>query len=184
MKKAVFLDRDGVILKDTGYISSWEETRLLFGSAEAIKRLNQSGFLVIVVTNQSGVARGYFTEADVEAVNERLKEELSLKGAQIDAIFYCPHHVKGRVKKYRLDCDCRKPKPALILDAASRFGIDTSRSFMVGDKLEDVKAGKRAGCKTILIQGTGSREQGAGKVKVDKVVSSLSGAVDWILNQF
>ncbi len=138
---------------------------------------------MIVVTNQSGVARGYFTEADVKAVNKRLKEELSLKGAQIDAIFYCPHHAKGEVEKYRLDCECRKPKPGLILEAASRFGIDTSRSFMVGDRLEDVEAGERVGCKTILIKGAGSREQGAGRVKVDKVASSLKEAVDWILRQ-
>jgi D-glycero-D-manno-heptose 1,7-bisphosphate phosphatase len=172
-----------VILKDTGYIGSWGETSLLPGSVEAIKRLNYSGFLVIVVTNQSGVARGYFTEADVETVNEQLKKELSLKGARVDAIFYCPHHVEGQVREYRLDCNCRKPKPGLILEAASRFGIDISRSFMVGDKLEDIEAGERAGCRTILIQGAESREQRAGRAKADKVASSLKRAVDWILKQ-
>ena len=151
MKKAIFLDRDGTIIADRGFVHKKEDVELLPGAARAIRMANQAGFLVVVVTNQSGVARGYFTEKEVQALHQHLTEILAQEGARIDAFYYCPHHPEATVEAYRKACSCRKPWPGLILKAARELSIDLTQSWMIGDSPRDVEAGKKAGCKTILL---------------------------------
>lgn len=152
MERAVFLDRDGTIIEDTGYPHQREKIKFLPGASAAISLLNKNGFKVIITTNQSGVARGYFTEETVEEINRYIQESLVKQGAVIDKIYYCPHHVDGIIKEYRKECYCRKPNPGMIEEAISEFGIDPKDSFLIGDKISDIGAGHRAGCKTILLK--------------------------------
>jgi len=148
---AVFLDRDGTLNEDTGYVRRAEDVKLLTGSGEAVKLLNDAGFKVILVTNQSGVARGLMTTDDVDAVNQRLAELLAESDAHIDGIYYCPHLPDGSVPEFSIECDCRKPRPGLLLKAAAEMDVDLAASFMVGDSPRDIEAGKAAGTATILI---------------------------------
>ena len=142
--KAVFLDRDGTIAKDVHYCSRPEDFELFPNTAKAIRLLNEHGFKVMVVTNQSGIARGYFTEEMLANIHEKMKRELAKEGAWVDAIYYCPHHPED-------NCECRKPKPKLVLQAAKDFDIDLGQSFVVGDLQMDIELGRVLGCKTILI---------------------------------
>ena len=152
MNKAVFLDRDGVITKEPPYYAHRiEQLELISKSAEAIRLLNESGFKVIVVSNQSGVARGYYEENDVENYNNAMKNELKKQGAYIDAIYYCPHYPEAAIEEYRIDCDCRKPKPGMLRQAEKDLNLNLKLSFLIGDKMSDIEAGYRAGCKTILV---------------------------------
>lgn len=153
--RAVFLDRDGVINEDVGYIGDAARVKILPGVAQAIHQLNQKKFKVIVVTNQSAVARGLFSEADVQQVNDYIKKKLAEKQAVIDGIYYCPHHIEGVIEKYRRDCNCRKPKTGMIEDAVRDFHLDLKSSFLIGDNESDIEAGRRADCRTILITSTG-----------------------------
>ncbi len=160
MNKAVFLDRDGVITQEPPhYVHRIDQLKLIPKSAEAIKLLNENGFKVVVVSNQSGLARGYYQEKDVEIYNRAMKKELEKRGAYIDAIYYCPHHSEAKIEAYRIDCDCRKPKSGMLKQAEKDLNLDLKRSFLVGDKISDIEAGYRAGCKTILVlTGYGSDE--------------------------
>lgn len=142
--KAVFLDRDGTITRDVNFCRRVEDLEILPGVSEAIHRLNRHSFKVVVVTNQSGVARGFFTENTLSQIHRHMEEKLAERGAFIDAVYYCPHHPDD-------NCGCRKPKPGLILQAAEELGISLENSWMVGDAVRDVVAGKAAGCKTILL---------------------------------
>lgn len=152
MNKAVFLDRDGVITKEPPYYAhKIEQLELNSKSAEAIRLLNENGFKVIIVSNQSGVARGYYQEKDIEIYNMAMQKKLEEKNAYIDAIYYCPHYPKATIKEYRIDCDCRKPKPGMLRQAEKDLNLNLKRSFLVGDKMSDIEAGYRAGCKTILV---------------------------------
>jgi len=152
MNKAVFLDRDGVITKEPPYYAhKIDQLELIPKSAEAISLLNESGFKVIVVSNQSGVARGYYQEKDIDIYNKAMKKKLEDKGAFINAIYYCPHYPEATIKEYRIDCDCRKPKPGMLKRAKKDLDLDLKCSFLVGDKMSDIEAGYRAGCKTILV---------------------------------
>jgi D-glycero-D-manno-heptose 1,7-bisphosphate phosphatase len=155
-REAVFLDRDGTLIEDAHYLADPDEVRLIPGAAEAVRALNAAGVLVIVVTNQSGVARGYFPESRVAEVHERLSRMLSVRGAKVDAYYYCPHHeTKG-------ECACRKPKPGMLLAAARDFDIDLAHSWMIGDKACDAGAGAVAGCRTLLVRtGHGATLPGA-----------------------
>jgi len=142
--RAVFLDRDGTMAEDVSYCRRPEDFRLLPNTARAIKLLNEHGFKVIVVTNQSGIARGYFTEETLAEIHEKMKEELARQGARVDAIYYCPHHPDD-------NCDCRKPKPGMMLQAVKDYHIDLKRSFVMGDMPSDIAMGKATGCRAILI---------------------------------
>jgi D-glycero-D-manno-heptose 1,7-bisphosphate phosphatase len=147
MKKAAFLDRDGVInqkASDGGYIIRWEDFQILPGAPEAIALLNAANFLVIVITNQRGVAKGLLSVATLEEIHSRMRSALAQAGARIDAIYYCPHDNFP-------PCACRKPAPGMLLTAAKQHGIDLANSWLIGDSPSDVQAGKRAGCKTILL---------------------------------
>jgi D-glycero-D-manno-heptose 1,7-bisphosphate phosphatase len=183
-KRAVFVDRDGTIIEDTGYISSSKEVSFIPGSIAAVKRLNQAGFQVIVITNQSGVARGIFSEDRLQTVDKHIQKHVLSGGAHIDAFYYCPHHPEHGVYPYRQACECRKPEPGLIKKAAREHQIDLSRSFMVGDHSCDIQAGKKAGVRTVFVlTGHGSREKEKLAERPDHTAANLSAAVDWILKE-
>lgn len=147
MNKAVFLDRDGTINKDIGYLYRIEELEFLPNAIKAIKILNEVGFLVIVITNQSGVARGYYSEEDIEVLHNHINELLKEYGAHIDAFYYCPHHPDDGIGMYKVDCNCRKPRTGLIEDAIIDYKIDRNKSYMIGDKKSDIEAGINANLK-------------------------------------
>jgi D-glycero-D-manno-heptose 1,7-bisphosphate phosphatase len=149
---AIFLDRDGVIIVEANYLSDPEQVELLPGTAEAIAALNRAGAPAVVVTNQSGVARGYFPESRIRVIHERLDELLAEKGAHIEKYYHCPHHPTKGTGPYLKKCDCRKPEPGLLHRAAAELDLDLGRSFMVGDKLSDTTAGRNAGCRSILVR--------------------------------
>ncbi len=150
---AVFLDRDGTIVEDSGYIGDPDRVRLLPGAADALDRLSTAGHLVVIVSNQSGVARGLFTEEDLFRVHERCAVLLEAEGARLDGAYYCPYldGPDAKVEAYRRNSDLRKPKPGMLLQAARELDIDLTRSWMIGDSACDIEAGLRAGCRTILI---------------------------------
>lgn len=154
-QKAIFLDRDGTINKYVGFLRKEEEFELLPGVADAIKKINKSGYLAVVVTNQPVIARGEVTYSQLENIHNKMETLLGKEGAYLDAIYFCPHHphsgYEGEVKELKIDCDCRKPKPGMLLKAAEELNIDLSQSYMVGDGENDIKAGKAAGCKTVLL---------------------------------
>ena len=150
MNKAIFIDKDGTLIKNIPFNSDAKKIELIDGAGEALNRLQEIGFKVVIITNQSGIARGFFNEADLIKIKEKLTALMAQKGVGIFGFFYCPHHPEGKIKKYKKSCDCRKPKPGLIFKAASLLDIDLSKSWMIGDILDDIEAGNRAGCKTIL----------------------------------
>lgn len=150
-RRAVFIDRDGTISEEVGYINHPSRFRLFPFSATAIRRLNDRGWLAIVVTNQAGVARGYFSEEMIQTVHECLQHDLERDGAKLDAIYYCAHHPSVGQPPYRFDCECRKPKPGLISRAVEEFNIDPSRSWMVGDRYSDVELARNAGVHSAFV---------------------------------
>ena len=154
-QKAVFLDRDGTINKYVGFLRNIEDFELLPGVIEAIKKINESGYLCIIVTNQPVIARGEVSEEELDDIHKKLETELGKDGAYIDGLYYCPHHphkgFDGEIPELKIDCICRKPKPGMLLKASSDFNIDLSKSWMIGDSESDIVAGINAGCKTVLL---------------------------------
>ncbi|GHV83158.1 hypothetical protein AGMMS50212_04980 [Spirochaetia bacterium] len=154
-QKAFFLDRDGTINKTNGFVRRAEDFELIEGVAESIKKINDSGCLAIVITNQPVIARGGCTLEELDRIHQKLETELGKKGAYIDALYFCPHHpdkgFEGEIAEYKIDCGCRKPKPGMILAAAKKFNIDLSLSYMVGDSFRDWGAGLAAGCKSVFL---------------------------------
>jgi D-glycero-D-manno-heptose 1,7-bisphosphate phosphatase len=185
-KPAVFLDRDGTINREVNYLWRPEQLELLPGAAEGLRQLRQAGFCLVVITNQAGVARGYYGEADVHRVHERLQEMLQARGAGVDAFYYCPHHPEGQ-GAYRKTCSCRKPGTGLFERAAQEMGFDLRQCYVVGDKASDILPGVELGCRTILVRtGYGQAHQDAGAldgVALDHVADTLLDAADWILQQ-
>ena len=182
MNKAVFLDRDGTIIEDVGYLSSPEQIKFIPGSIESIKSLNQSGFKVIVISNQSGVARGHFSEDMLQTIDKIVHRGLLHGGAHVDAHYYCPHHPQHGVYPYKQECDCRKPNTGLIKQATEQFKIDLNSSFMIGDKATDIELGKKSGIRTVLVQtGYGKKELKHAKGP-DKVAENLWEAVKWVIS--
>lgn len=149
--RAVFLDRDGTLVEPRNYPSRPEDLVLYPGLATQLRRLREAGFLLVLVTNQSGLARGYFQPGDLDRMHNRLNAALHKEDAALDAIYVCPHHPDGTVPELAVDCACRKPRPGLLVQAAADFNLDLSRSWLVGDILDDIEAGNRAGCRTILV---------------------------------
>ena len=183
-RRAVFLDRDGTIVREVEYLRSPEELRLLPRAGEAIRRLNEAGFAVVVVTNQSGIARGLLTEGDLEEIHTVLRRRLARRGARVDAIYSCPHHPEAPLPEYRRRCQCRKPLPGMLVRAGRELDLDLARSYAVGDGERDVEAGRRAGCRTVLVRtGYGAKTEArvGGGLAADHVADDLSGAVEWIL---
>ena len=154
-QKAIFLDRDGTINKYVGFLRNINDFELIDGVAEAIRKINESGYLAVVVTNQPVIARGEVSFEELEEIHNKMETLLGKEGAYLDAIYYCPHHphkgYEGERLELKIDCDCRKPKPGMLLKAAADFNIDLSRSWMVGDGENDIQAGINAGCKTALL---------------------------------
>jgi len=154
-QRAIFLDRDGTINKYVGFLKSTEEFELISGVSEAVKKINSSGYLAIVITNQPVIARGEVTFVELNEIHNKMETLLGRDGAYLDAIYFCPHHphkgYEGEIPELKFDCDCRKPKPGMILNAAKDFNIDLSKSWMVGDGENDILCGKNAGCKTAFI---------------------------------
>lgn len=149
--RAILLDRDGTLVYPRHYPSRPEELVLYPGVGAQLRALRQAGFRLIVVTNQSGIARGLFSEADLDAMHAHLADELGREGVELDAVYFCPHHPEGRIPELSVRCDCRKPAPGMLLRAARELEIDLARSWMVGDILGDVAAGNQAGCRTVLV---------------------------------
>lgn len=168
-QKAIFIDRDGTINKYVGFLRNIDKFELLDNVSEAIRKINTTEYLAIVVTNQPVIARGEVSFEDIETIHRKMETLLGQAGAYLDAVYYCPHHpnkgYKGERMELKIDCNCRKPKPGLLLKAADDFNIDLKNSWMIGDSENDIKAGKAAGCRTVLI-GEGDYEQ-------DITVSSL-----------
>ncbi len=163
MNRAIFFDRDGTLLVEMGYLSHPSLVRPYAFAAEALSLARQAGFLAIVVTNQSGIARGFLKEEDLEAVHERMHSLLAAAGAGVDAVYYCPHHPDGTVAAYSAACDCRKPGTGLGLRAVSRYGIDPARSYTVGDKAADFQFGRNLGTTPCLVR-TGYGDTEAAKL--------------------
>ncbi len=150
-QRAVFIDRDGTMSEEVGYINHSSRFRLFPYTADAIRHLNESGWLAIVVTNQAGVARGYFSEDMIETVHAKMTKDVTANGGKIDAIYYCAHHPSVGEAPYRVACDCRKPQPGLINRAAGEFDIDLSSSWMIGDRYSDVELARNAGVKSMFV---------------------------------
>jgi D-glycero-D-manno-heptose 1,7-bisphosphate phosphatase len=188
-RRAVFLDRDGVLIRDADHLTEASQIEILPGVPEALRRLRAAGWTIIVVTNQSVVARGLVTEDGLRQIHRVLEAQLRERGAMLDAIYYCPHHPEGAVARYRVVCDCRKPEPGLLLRAAKDFDLELAASVMVGDTPSDIEAGRRAGCRTVLISTEALRTaepaartaDGAGAVTADHLASNLQEAGDWII---
>ncbi|MFN8059930.1 MAG: HAD family hydrolase [Vicinamibacterales bacterium] len=186
MTPAIFLDRDGTIIEEVGYLSTTEQLTIFEWSVEALGRLRQAGFKLVIVTNQAGVARGFFDEARVAEVNAFLCARLAEAGIRIDAVYYCPHHPDGTVPAYRTPCGCRKPQPGMVDRACEDLGIDVARSFVVGDRWSDVELARAVGAEAVLVKsGYGRHALAAPKpgVDADAVVDTLLDAAHWILER-
>lgn len=181
--KAVFLDRDGTLSLEKGHVRSPDGLELHAGAADAVRRLRDAGWAVFVVTNQSAVARGFITEEELAAIHLRMVALLGAEGAGIDGLYSCPHHPAGSVAEYAVDCDCRKPKPGLILQAAREHGVDLASSVIVGDAGRDIEAGRAAGLAACVLVLTGHGAETARTPHgADAVVADLAAAADWILS--
>lgn len=180
---AVFLDRDGTINEDLGYLSDPSQVRLLPGVAEGLRLLQEKSFRLVVVSNQSGVARGMFTEAMLEQIQRRLETLLEAQGVALTGTYYCPHHPEGN-PPYRQVCHCRKPNGGLIERAAREHHIDISRSYVVGDKLIDIELARQTGMPAILVlTGQGKRALASGSMQPDYIAPDLTDAARWILTR-
>lgn len=178
-RKAIFLDRDGVINKEKGYITSWADFELLPNTLKALQLIQQSEYLSIVITNQSGIAKGLYTEAELMHIHEQLNRQLSEAAVEIDAFYFCPHHVDGIIKEYTKVCDCKKPNNGLILKAAQDYNINLEASYLIGDSERDVFAGNQSGCTTFGVKtGHGATTQ---HQQADFVVKDILEAVQTIL---
>jgi len=184
INKAVFLDRDGVINKDVGYLDDFKKFKLLPNVINAIKLLKKFNFKIVIITNQSGVARGYFSEEQLNKIHEKMLKIIEKKGGKIDEIYYCPHHPEFGNEKYKKKCSCRKPNIGLILKAKNELNIDLEQSFFIGDKITDIIAGNKAKCKTILISSKNEiiSNNNLKDLKIDYIAKNLFSAVKWILN--
>jgi len=186
-QRAVFIDRDGTMSEEVGYINHSSRFRLFPYAAAAIKHLNESGWLAIVVTNQAGVARGYFSEDMIETVHAQMTKDVTANGGRIDAIYYCAHHPSVGEPPYRVACDCRKPQPGLINRAAEKFDVDLSSSWMIGDRYSDVELARNAGVKSMFVlsgygRGEWEHQRTTWSAQPDLVADNLLEAVQMIVS--
>ncbi|HVF57639.1 MAG TPA: HAD family hydrolase [Pyrinomonadaceae bacterium] len=187
-KRAVFIDRDGTISEEVGYVNHVSRYRVFPYSAEALRVLRDAGWLAILVTNQAGVARGYFAEEMIRSVHNLLAQELERGGARLDEIYFCPHHPSVGEPPYRADCDCRKPKPGLIRRAAAEFDLDLSQCWMVGDRYSDTELARNAGVRSAFVlsgygRGEWEHQRGAWKHQPDLVAENLLEAAREIVKE-
>ncbi len=179
---AVFLDRDGVINKDEGYVSQIDDFEFIEGSIEGMQLLKQHGYLLVVITNQSGIARGYYSEDDFMTLTEWMDWSLADRGVDLDGIYYCPHHPEKGIGDYKQDCTCRKPNTGMLDSAAAELDIDFSKSFLVGDKLSDIQAGQKSKLKANYLVSTGKVLCEKGAKEADGVFKDLLSAAKSIIN--
>ncbi len=185
-RAAVFLDRDGVIVKDADLLTRVEQIEVLPGAAAAIRKLNERGWPAVVVTNQPVVARGLVTEAEVRALQGEIERRLRSEGARLDGFYFCPHHPRATLAAYRLACLCRKPRPGMLLEAARALELDLGASVMVGDRPTDLAAGRRAGCRVTVLIGDGAPTiespdpPSAVEATPDHRAADLAAAVSWL----
>jgi len=183
-RSAVFLDRDGTLLEEAGYLDRLERLVFFPYAIDAVRLLNRAGFPVVVVTNQAGIARGIFKESFVAAAHQHISARLAAAGARVDAFYYCPHHPEAVVEEFRQACDCRKPQPGMLTRAAADLDLALDRSFVVGDRWHDLEAGQRVGARTLLVRtGYGRTEEASPKAHVQPsaIVDNVIDAVSWIL---
>jgi histidinol-phosphate phosphatase family protein len=182
MQKVIFIDRDGVINRDPGgwtkysYVTKWDEFFFIDGSIKALRKLKDAGYRIYLISNQGGISKGYFTQKDLDKLNERMLQEIEKAGGKIDELYYCPHHDKD-------NCECRKPKTGLIEQAMRKMDVDCKKTFIIGDSIRDIEAGKRMGMKTIFVL-SGKSPQSKVKdwhVQPDCTKKNLLEAVEWIL---
>lgn len=186
---AVFLDRDGTINEEVGYLDSINKLKLFANAAEAITLISKSGMKAVVITNQSGIARGYFTEEFVRTVHARIQKTLEEKGASIDAFYYCPHHPTDGMGAYLQSCTCRKPEAGMLITASAEMDIDLTRSYTIGDMLKDIQAAGKVGAKGVLVKtgyGVNTIEKdllpgSAGTIKPHYIAEDILDAVKWIM---
>jgi D-glycero-D-manno-heptose 1,7-bisphosphate phosphatase len=186
MRRAVFLDRDGTLIEESGYLDRLERLVFFPYTVDAVRVLNLAGFAVIVVTNQAGIARGIVSEAFVGEAHRHISARLEAGGARVDGFYYCPHYPSGTVEQYRRTCECRKPQPGMLRQAASDLDLDLGRSFVVGDRWHDVAAGQAVGARGVLVRtGIGARDEASpdAAVHADVIVDNLMEAAAWILQQ-
>ena len=178
MNKAVFLDRDGVINVDNGYVSNVDDFQFIDGVIEACKTASEKGYLLVVITNQSGIARGYFSEDQFHTLTEWMDWSLADRGVDLAGIYYCPHHEENGIGEYKVACDCRKPKPGMLFDAIKELNIDVTQSILVGDKTPDLKAGIAAGIETNYLVRTGKAIDEEGELLATAIYDDLAQALD------
>jgi D-glycero-D-manno-heptose 1,7-bisphosphate phosphatase len=181
----VFVDRDGTLIEESGYLSDLSRLTFFPFSVDAVRQLNRGGFAVVVISNQSGIARGIVTESFVAAAHQHIADRMTAGGARIEAFYHCPHHPLGTIAELRVTCDCRKPRPGLITRAAADLNLDLSRSFTIGDRLKDVEAGQAAGTRTVLVRtGYGAADEKAQPARVTPhaIADNLAGAAAWVLH--
>jgi D-glycero-D-manno-heptose 1,7-bisphosphate phosphatase len=185
-KPAVFIDRDGTMTAEVGYINHPSRLRLIAGAAEAVRLCNHNGLLAVLTTNQAGVARGYFTEDLIGVVHDKLRTLLARKNATLDGIYYCPHHPREGQDPYRTECDCRKPRPGMIQQACVDLPVDLSRSYMVGDRISDSKFGHALSLRTVMVltgygRGEYEYQRDHWTDEPDYIARNLKEAVEWIV---
>lgn len=181
---AVFLDRDGTLIEEAGYLERLDRLIFFPYTVDAVRQLNRAGFLVVVITNQAGIARGIVREEFVSAAHADISRRLKAGGAHVDAFYHCPHHPEGIRESFRMTCDCRKPQPGMLRKAAADLHIDLQQSFCVGDRWHDVDAGQAAGTRTVLVRtGYGASIERAKREgpPTDVVVDNLAAAAAWII---
>ena len=185
---AVFLDRDGTLVEERGHISSIKQVKFIRGAFAALRKLRKLGFKLVIVSNQSGVARGILTEAQVRKVNQYILSELEKRGLRMDGLYYCPHHPKRGNGSFTRKCSCRKPSDGMIQKARKRLNVDTHKSYVMGDKLTDIEMGRKVKSKTILVLTGFGREELARQKgrfgKPDKLAEDIADAVKWIARDF
>ena len=186
MRRAIFLDRDGTLVEEAGYLDRLERLVFFPYSIDAVRLLNRAGFAVIVLTNQAGIARGIVRESFVAEAHRHISRRLGAGGARVDAYYYCPHHPDAVIEPLRQDCECRKPQPGMFRRAAAEHDIDLARSFAIGDRWHDLQAGAAVGAPGVLVRtGYGCTEEAAPKAGVTPaaVVDNLIAGVAWVLRQ-
>jgi len=177
-KRAVFLDRDGVINVDKGYISQVDDFEFIDGVIEACIKLKEKGYLLVVITNQSGIARGYYTEEQFHTLTEWMDWSFADRGVDLDGIYYCPHHYEKGIGEFKVDCDCRKPKPGMLLSAIEELNIDVTNSILVGDKVSDIQAGIAAGVQRNYLVKTGEAITEEGEKLATAIFDDLASLVE------
>lgn len=181
--RAVFLDRDGTVVVERGYITAPDDVSLVEGAAEGIRAFREKGWKVIVVSNQASVAKGLITEDELAQINLRMMALLAEEGATVDGVYCCPHHPEGTVPEYAVECECRKPRPGLLEQAAREHGLDLSRCVMIGDAKRDIEAGAAAGTATILVLTGHGAETAARPHGADHVARDLPQAAAWLASR-